>query len=262
MVEGLELIQRAPGKRRSGARPLLFVHGAYAGAWCWDRGFLEFFAKRGWSASAVSLRGHGPGASAFPPAAGPGLRDYADDVRAARKRVGDNAILIGHSMGAAAIQKLMEDEDAPDAAAFFAPIPLTGLLGPSLRLSLSDPLAFQALMAAQAFGPDAAPPDALARVFFADPATAANAEDFRSESPRALIDLAWLDLPAPHRWRPTQAFVARGSQDLCVSRLEAEGVADALDAPLTDLPGLGHAVMLEAEWRVAAQALLDWLERL
>ena len=165
-------------------------------------------------------------------------------------------------MGAAVIQKLMEDADSPNTVAFLAPIPLTGLLGPSLRLSLSDPFAYQALALAQAFGPQAASTDAFSRLFFADPAAAANAEDFRSESPRALIDLTWLDLPAPHRWKPAAAFVARGERDLCVSQTEAEGVADALDAPFVTLPGLGHAVMLEAEWRIAAQALLDWLETL
>jgi pimeloyl-ACP methyl ester carboxylesterase len=27
--------------------PLLFVHGAFQGGWCWDVNFLDFFAKRG-----------------------------------------------------------------------------------------------------------------------------------------------------------------------------------------------------------------------
>jgi pimeloyl-ACP methyl ester carboxylesterase len=39
--------------------PLLFVHGAWHGAWCWDEYFLDFFAGRGYRALAVSLRGHG-----------------------------------------------------------------------------------------------------------------------------------------------------------------------------------------------------------
>jgi len=39
--------------------PLLFVHGAWHAAWCWDEHFLGFFADRGFRAVAVSLRGHG-----------------------------------------------------------------------------------------------------------------------------------------------------------------------------------------------------------
>ena len=39
--------------------PLLFVHGAWHAAWCWDEHFLDFFADKGFRAVAVSLRGHG-----------------------------------------------------------------------------------------------------------------------------------------------------------------------------------------------------------
>ena len=39
--------------------PLLFVHGAFTGAWCWDEHFLPFFAEAGYAAHAVSLSGHG-----------------------------------------------------------------------------------------------------------------------------------------------------------------------------------------------------------
>jgi pimeloyl-ACP methyl ester carboxylesterase len=37
--------------------PLLFVHGSYHGAWCWKEHFFDFFAARGHSCYAVSLRG-------------------------------------------------------------------------------------------------------------------------------------------------------------------------------------------------------------
>ena len=39
--------------------PLLFVHGAWHAAWCWDEHFLDFFAGKGYRALALSLRGHG-----------------------------------------------------------------------------------------------------------------------------------------------------------------------------------------------------------
>src|ERR1700756_2747040 len=40
--------------------PLLFVHGGWHGAWCWDDHFLDFFAAAGYRAVALSLRGHAP----------------------------------------------------------------------------------------------------------------------------------------------------------------------------------------------------------
>ena len=39
--------------------PLLFVHGTWHAAWCWDEHFLDFFADKGYRAVALSLRGHG-----------------------------------------------------------------------------------------------------------------------------------------------------------------------------------------------------------
>jgi pimeloyl-ACP methyl ester carboxylesterase len=38
--------------------PILFVHGAWHAAWCWEN-FLPYFVDRGYAAYAVSLRGHG-----------------------------------------------------------------------------------------------------------------------------------------------------------------------------------------------------------
>ncbi|GFG78295.1 hypothetical protein MPRG_15710 [Mycobacterium paragordonae] len=50
----LEVIEK--GSRS--AQPLLFVHGGWHGAWCWEN-FLDYFADAGYRAVAVSLRGHG-----------------------------------------------------------------------------------------------------------------------------------------------------------------------------------------------------------
>lgn len=46
--------------------PLLFVHGAWHAAWCWDVHFLDHFADRGYRALAVSLRGHGGSPTTMP----------------------------------------------------------------------------------------------------------------------------------------------------------------------------------------------------
>ena len=38
---------------------LLFVHGAWHGAWCWDEFFLPYFKSKGYSYFALDLRSHG-----------------------------------------------------------------------------------------------------------------------------------------------------------------------------------------------------------
>lgn len=41
-----EVLTRLPAGKAK-ATPLLFIHGAYAAAWCWEDHFLPFFAIRG-----------------------------------------------------------------------------------------------------------------------------------------------------------------------------------------------------------------------
>jgi Alpha/beta hydrolase family len=54
----LEVISKLPS-RPCGAPPILFVHGAWHAAWCWDEFFLDYFAAHGFEAHALSLRAHG-----------------------------------------------------------------------------------------------------------------------------------------------------------------------------------------------------------
>ena len=42
----------------SAAPPLLFLHGAWHGAWCWEN-FLDFFTREGFVCHALDLEGHG-----------------------------------------------------------------------------------------------------------------------------------------------------------------------------------------------------------
>ncbi len=44
----LEVLRREPASASESA-PLLFVHGAFHGAWCWDVHFLPWFAPRSWT---------------------------------------------------------------------------------------------------------------------------------------------------------------------------------------------------------------------
>jgi pimeloyl-ACP methyl ester carboxylesterase len=54
----LEMISKYPSGSTY-ATPLLFIHGALHGDWCWDVHFLDYFAEHGFASYAVNLRGHG-----------------------------------------------------------------------------------------------------------------------------------------------------------------------------------------------------------
>ena len=61
----LELIHQNPQKMKF-KHPLLFLHGAFSGAWCWRENYLDYFASQGFECLALSLRGHGESKSHNP----------------------------------------------------------------------------------------------------------------------------------------------------------------------------------------------------
>ena len=93
----LEVLTQKPASIAKQAR-LLFVHGMWHGAWCWEKYFLPYFAGKGYVASAMSLRGHGksPGRDKL---RWTSLADYVADVETVVKQMGNLPVLVGHSMG-------------------------------------------------------------------------------------------------------------------------------------------------------------------
>src|ERR1700761_8827579 len=91
--------------------PLLFVHGAWHAAWCWDEHFLSFFADRNYRALAVSLRGHGNSPTTRLRTCS--VADYVEDVNVVADSLPSRPVVIGHSLGGLVVQKYLESHDAP-----------------------------------------------------------------------------------------------------------------------------------------------------
>ncbi|MEH3142372.1 MAG: alpha/beta fold hydrolase [Mycobacterium kyogaense] len=121
--------------------PLLFVHGAWHAAWCWDEHFLGWFADRGYRALALSLRGHGASGT-DKPLNDCTFDDFEADVAAVAGDLGTPPVLIGHSMGGFVVQKYLETHDAP-AAVLMASMPPAGLPAFGSALVAAAPLALR-----------------------------------------------------------------------------------------------------------------------
>jgi pimeloyl-ACP methyl ester carboxylesterase len=74
----VHLIERLPEAKTTGV-PILFIHGAFSGAWCWDEHFMPYFAERGHVARAVDLPGR-RGRPDFPHLQDFSLSDYLEAV--------------------------------------------------------------------------------------------------------------------------------------------------------------------------------------
>ncbi|HAS38861.1 MAG TPA: alpha/beta hydrolase [Microscillaceae bacterium] len=128
----LELVHQTPAKPKAGVPPILFLHGAWHGAWCWQTHFMPYFAEQGYETYAMSLRGHGNSPSDAPINTY-SLQDYIDDLTSIVAQIGRPPIIIAHSMGGFILQKFLEKQSCAGGI-LMAPLPPHGVLRFSVRL--------------------------------------------------------------------------------------------------------------------------------
>jgi pimeloyl-ACP methyl ester carboxylesterase len=244
--------------------PLLFVHGGYCDAWFFEPHFLPWFAQQGHPAYALSLRGHGASGgrdSLFLA----GLDDYEADVEHVAGTLSAPPVLIGHSMGAAIVERIVAKRPVRGAA-LLAPLPPAGLLAIATRLAASHPDYAMQMGNSDPSRLSASVLKTLRPFYFSgdvSPALLAQAvRHFNAESPRALFDLSlrlhWALPTRTHR----PLFVLGAEGDRICTPEDVRATARHHKVEATMLPGLAHMLMLEPGWQSVAGALAGWLATL
>ena len=255
----MELVHR-PAEGEPARTPVLFVHGAWHSAACWTRTFLPYFAARGHPAYALSLRGHG-GTPAAKPLRRTRLRDYVEDVAEAAGRIGGSVVVVGHSMGGMIAQHYLARHGAA-AGVLLASVPPRGAWGITARVAPHHPLAFLRAIATARLYPVVSSPKRSRRLMVSDRIPAEAWARFHAElgdeSFAAYLDMLGLHLPRPAAVRAPVLVVGAGD-DRMVSAAEVRATAKAYGARCEILPALSHDVMLDPEWRTAADVVLRWL---
>jgi len=254
----LEVI--ADAKDVTCATPILFVHGAWHAAWCWEN-FLPYFAQKGYGAYALSLRGHGASAGREEIRWHSAAHGYVADVARIVQTLHRPPVLVGHSMGGYVVQKYLETHTAP-AGVLMASIPVSGIFGFGIRFGLRHPWPFlkahfllnpwhmvatPALMRDTFFSPQV-PAEEIARHF-----ARLQAESFRME-----LETLLLNLPRPDKVT-TPLLVLAAADDRVFSVAEAQATARAYGTEAQIFPDMSHDMMLEPNWQGVADRILDWL---
>jgi pimeloyl-ACP methyl ester carboxylesterase len=235
---------------RTHAAPILLLHGAWHGAWCWEAAMADL-AGRGFEAHAVSLRGHGASDPAGPRTT---VLDYARDARAAIAAAGPRPVVVGHSSGGYVLQMLITGalgppppiagavllcSSPPDIGAYFSDRGRRGVRMPSLRgLIRREPEAVRFAL----FRPDT-------------PAAEIERHRLRLVAEPPLVTLSSMLLrPRPPRSRTPVLVVAAGRDT--VFDVEAQLSTAALyGAGLVVVPEAPHDLMLDPAWPQAADAI-------
>ena len=121
-----QVVSSVPPSPSPGKPPIIFLHGSFHGAWCWQEHYLSYFAERGHSCVAFSWRGTGG------TPAGEGVKkvkiveDHCEDFQALLDALpsilgGDDnddnrgndpkmlPIVVSHSMGGIIVMKYLDE---------------------------------------------------------------------------------------------------------------------------------------------------------
>ncbi len=255
----LELLVREPTQKTKNT-PLLFIHGAWHGAWCWDEHFLPYFAERGYAVYAPSLRGHGQ-SNGKERLRWSSAKDYLADIAETAAKLPQPPIIIGHSMGGYLVQKYLETATLPGAI-LLASAPPQGVIGVTLRIARHFPGKFiklnlkmslyplveTAVLAQYQLFSKNMPQEQVNRYF----------QKLGDESYRAFLDMLLLNLPRPKRIN-TPMLVLSGRDDAIFTINEVTATAHAYNTQPHFFP-TAHDMMLEAGWEQVAETMLAWLQ--
>ncbi|RJX29088.1 MAG: alpha/beta hydrolase [Desulfarculus sp.] len=236
-------------------REVLFIHGAWHGAWCWDE-LAQGVAAAGYGVSLLEQPGHGQDRWELPGATS--INDYA---RLAARAAGNlsGPVLVGHSLGGWQVQKIWEVADLP--GVLLAPLPAGGLpLTSFLKMLVNFPLDLTKPMIGR---PVAIRNAAMARRLFLDQAPEEQVSALLArlvpEPARACLEMALgLARARPGTGQQPRLLIAAGRDYFFPVGCE-QALARRLGARLEVLPRAPHNLWMEDPEGRVLQLILDFL---
>jgi pimeloyl-ACP methyl ester carboxylesterase len=248
--EVLEAVPEAPDPERP---PLLFVHGAWHGAWSWQDSWLPAVAARGWHGVALSLRGHGASErpERFRLAT---LRHYQHDVLQAIAQLPAPPVLIGHSMGGLVVQGVLERYRAAPAGVLVASAPPGHGVAFATAMLRRDPR----LLGAALVGGE---PHPRPGTFVGSAMPDAEARDLNARLRPEAVLAAW-QVALPRRVPDVRSpvLVLGGADDRLLPPREVVRTARTFGAQARIFHGMGHDLMVGPGNLDVLEVVLDWLE--
>lgn len=253
----LEILVEEP-TQKTHSIPLLFVHGAWHAAWCWQENFLPYFCQHGFRPYAFSLRGHGQSEGDVQAAR---LHDYVDDLAVIVDQLPTRPIIIAHSMGGLITQQYLETHHDSPAAILLAPVPHTGVSLMMLRVAVQTPGAFLKSLAKQSSYEFLKTPALARKRFFsenmAEEQVIAYHRQLQDESFVVGREQISSSLVQPELIE-TKILILGADRDRLFSRREIEATAKAYHTQ-AEFFSMAHDMMLEAGWQQVADRIIEWL---
>jgi pimeloyl-ACP methyl ester carboxylesterase len=272
----LEIISRKPqevtlpeGEKAKRRPKLLFVHGICVGAWIWEKYFLPYFARHGYEAYALSLRGHGESEGQERQFFW-SLGDFADDVEQAVSSMSGPVVVVGHSMGGAVVQEWLRCGDSIKKAsgvALLASVPPWGLSYSNMCMATFSPRAYAEISRMLVTGTSHINENVMRKALFSKTVTRIIHKEFwRRIGNESLVASAQVQGGYPFAPLPwfvhTPIFVGGASDDRFIPNSEVYRTASYYGVEAVVVKDLSHSVMFDTNWENMAEPLLSWIEGL
>lgn len=254
--------------------PYILVHGSWHGAWCWAK-FADYLnRKSGAAVYPMNLRGHDgtPG-----PLQKARLRhfvhDLANEVASVIASTGVAPILVGHSLGGAVVQKYLEirEEEGlplPSGVVLMASVPPSGVLRSTLRFGSRHLCALLAATLHWRLKHVVGSPKLAHEMLFDRHMPMTEVwryyQQLQDESFLGFFDTMFFDRPRPHCIpQPLPPILVLGTDaDRVFSRAEVKATATAYGVRARFFADIGHDMMLSAQWKDVADAVLEFAQAL
>ena len=163
-------------------------------------------------------------------------------------------------MGGFAVQKYLERATAPGIV-LMASVPPQGLASASIALAFSNPGLFADVNSMMHHGRVSLA--TLQHALFASPVAEDKLQAYyrqmQPESQRAMWDMTFFNLPQLRRERCPPMLVLGAERDILVPPAQAEQAARYYGTEAEIFPGMGHLMMLEADWQKVADRIIEWV---
>ena len=222
--------------------------------------FMDYFKDKGFSTYALDLSNHGKNQKSKS-LNQTTFTDYVRDVKEAIDEIGEDCILIGHSMGGGVIQKFLEIQPSK-AAILLATLPSSGVLKTTLKIAKKFPFPFLNANLTFNLHKILCTPERTQWSFYEKNIDKKDLKLYfrklQSESYLAFLQMISFNIKINFHHK-IPMLVIGGEMDNIFTVKEQEKTARKFNADLKIIKSAPHNLMLSSQWQEVADEILNWI---
>lgn len=235
--------------------PVLFVPGAFTGAWLWQGPLVQAIQKSGFQCYAISFSGHHSKRSK---SLNMGLKDYDAELTEAVARLPEKPFLVGYSLGGLVSYRYLREHTLPGAL-LLAAVPPDGLWRSLLSLATNKPFSAAKMLSLVLYPPVrylGQPPEGLFSRHVSQEEKVLIRNQLRAEPLKALLQASVRNEVIEPVNTPIKLLGFEG--DHIIPAKEVSRSAELLKSPCNIYSGMSHSPMVEPEAARVGKDIADW----